>query len=268
MEPDTSARPGAPDTVEGPADLHTQALLDFLATAPEPLRDWADARADEARAQSAPVAPEPTSIASPQARDAADLALAELGEHDHEPRRRPLVHTPADKPAATVTAAPRKSGVLVPLLGVLLVAAVVYGVFRLGLPADTAVPAAMEASQASATDSAARQAELEATLAESPEDVAANLELGVLTFNDGDVERAEQLWTTVTEVDPTNPQAWFNLGFVHLSEDPPDVEAARAVWQRVLDVAPESDLAATVRSHLDALAASAASPSPSPSSEG
>lgn len=268
MEPDVSARPGAPDTVEGPADAHTQALLDFLATAPEPLRDWADARADEARAQAAPVAPEPTSIASPQARDAADLALAELGEHDHEPRRRPLVHTPADKPAATVTAAPRKSGVLVPLLGVLLVAAVVYGVFRLGLPADTAVPAAMEASQASATDSAARQAELEATLAESPEDVAANLELGVLTFNDGDVERAEQLWTTVTEVDPTNPQAWFNLGFVHLSEDPPDVEAARAVWQRVLDVAPESDLAATVRSHLDALAASAASPSPSPSSEG
>ena len=268
MEPDVSARPGAPDTVEGPADAHTQALLDFLATAPEPLRDWADARADEARAQAAPVAPEPTSIASPQARDAADLALAELGEHDHEPRRRPLVHTPADKPAATVTAAPRKSGVLVPLLGVLLVAAVVYGVFRLGLPADTAVPAAMEASQASATDSAARQAELEATLAESPEDVAANLELGVLTFNDGDVERAEQLWTTVTEVDPTNPQAWFNLGFVHLSEDPPDVEAARAVWQRVLDVAPESDLAATVHSHLDALAASAASPSPSPSSEG
>ena len=268
MEPDVSARPGAPDTVEGPADAHTQALLDFLATAPEPLRDWADARADEARAQAAPVAPEPTSIASPQARDAADLALAELGEHDHEPRRRPLVHTPADKPAATVTAAPRKSGVLVPLLGVLLVAAVVYGVFRLGLPADTAVPAAMEASQASATDSAARQAELEATLAESPEDVAANLELGVLTFNDGDVELAEQLWTTVTEVDPTNPQAWFNLGFVHLSEDPPDVEAARAVWQRVLDVAPESDLAATVRSHLDALAASAASPSPSPSSEG
>ncbi len=150
-----------------------------------------------------------------------------------------------------------------PLLGVLLVAAVVYGVFRLGLPADTAVPAAMEASQASATDSVARRAELEATLADSPEDVAANLELGVLTFNDGDVKRAEQLWTTVTEVDPSNPQAWFNLGFVHLSEDPPNAEAAQADWQRVLDVAPDSDLAATVRSHLDALAASVASPSPS-----
>ncbi|HSO69187.1 MAG TPA: hypothetical protein VLQ67_06060 [Arachnia sp.] len=263
MEPDTSARPGAPDTVEGPADAHTQALLDFLATAPGPLRDWAEARADEARAKAAPAAPGPASSTGAGTHDAADLALAELGEHEDEPRRRPFVHTPADKPAATVTAAPRKSGVLVPLLGVLLVAAVVYGVFRLGLPADTAAPAATEASQASATDSSARRAELEAKLAESPEDVAANLELGVLTFNDGDVERAEQLWTTVTEVDPSNPQAWFNLGFVHLSEDPPDAEAAQADWQKVLDVAPDSDLAATVRSHLDALAATAASPSPS-----
>ena len=268
MEPDTSARPGAPDTVEGPADAHTQALLDFLAAAPEPLREWADAHAAEARAQAASAQAAPPSITPVGAHDPADLALAELGEHDDEPRRRPLVHTPADKPAATVAAAPRKSGILVPLLGVLLVAAVVYGVFRMGLPADTAAPATTQASQATATDSAARRAELEATLAESPEDVAANLELGVLTFNDGDVERAQQLWTTVTEVDPSNPQAWFNLGFVHLSEDPPDAEAARVDWQKVLDVAPESDLAATVRSHLDALAASAASPSPSPSSEG
>lgn len=264
MEPDPSARPGAPDTVEGPADAHTQALLDFLATAPGPLREWAEARADEARALAASAQPDPPSMTSIEGHDAADLALAELGEHDDdEPRRRPLIHTPADKPVATVSAATRRSGILVPLLGVLLVAAVVYGVFRLGLPADTAAPAATEASQASATDSAARRAELEAKLAESPEDVAANLELGVLTFNDGDVERAEQLWTKVTEVDPSNPQAWFNLGFVHLSEDPPDAEAARADWQKVLDVAPESDLAATVRSHLDALAASAASPSPS-----
>ncbi|MBB1512332.1 hypothetical protein H5399_06890 [Tessaracoccus sp. MC1627] len=263
MEPDTSARPGAPDTVEGPADAHTQLLLDFLATAPGPLRDWADARADEARALASSAQPEPPSITPTGVHDAADLALAELGEHDDEPRRRPVVHTPADKPVALVTSVPRKSGFLVPLLGVLLVAAVVYGVFRLGLPADTAAPATTEATQASATDSVARRAELEATLADSPEDVAANLELGVLTFNDGDVKRAEQLWTTVTEVDPSNPQAWFNLGFVHLSEDPPNAEAAQADWQRVLDVAPDSDLAATVRSHLDALAASAASPSPS-----
>ncbi|MHA6512515.1 tetratricopeptide repeat protein [Tessaracoccus sp. Z1128] len=263
MEPDTSARPGAPDTVESPADAHTQALLDFLAMAPGPLREWADARADEARAQAASSQAAPPWVGPFEIHDAADLALAELGEHDDEPRRRPLVHTPADKPAATVAAAPRKSGILVPLLGVLLVAAVVYGVFRMGLPADTAALATTQASQATATDSAARRAELEATLAESPEDVAANLELGVLTFNDGDVERAEQLWTTVTEVDPSNPQAWFNLGFVHLSEDPPDAEAARADWQKVLDVAPDSDLAATVRSHLDALAASSASPSPS-----
>lgn len=149
---------------------------------------------------------------------------------------------------------------MVPVLGVLVILAVVYGVFRLGLPAESATSATQPPTQASAGDGAARMAELEAKLADNPDDVAANLELGVLSFNAGDVERAERLWTVVTTVDPRNPQAWFNLGFVHLSKDPPDVEAARVYWQEVLDVAPDSDLAATVRSHLTAMSA----PSPTP----
>lgn len=254
MEPDASQRPGAPTPIGGPEDDQVQLLLDFLGTAPGPLRAWAEDRAREVRA----------ATTSPgAAADPADLALAELGEQDDESRRRPRIHTPTDRPVTPAAASPRRGpGLLAPLLGVLLVAAVVYGVFRLGLPAETAATATQSATP---QGPAARMAELEATLSADPDDVAANLELGVLTFNEGDVARAEQLWTRVTEVDPRNPQAWFNLGFVHLSQDPPDEAAARAVWEKVLEVAPESDLAATVRSHLAAFEAAAASPSPTSS---
>ena len=159
------------------------------------------------------------------------------------------------------------SPVLVPVLGLILVAAVVYGIFRIGLPADsdTAAPGAAPTSTATNSD-VARMAELEAKLVSSPDDVATNLELGVLRFNSGDSDGAKELWQKVTELDPRNPQAWYNLGFLRLAQDPPDVEGARADWQAVLDVAPDSDLAATVESHLSALEAMpTGSPTPTPS---
>lgn len=241
-------------------DPEAELLLDFLATAPEPLRDWADRQAAEVRHRTGPPAgagPAPS-----------DLALAELGELDDEGVRRPRIHTPMDKDFTPVAPGSRRGRPLAWLLAAALVAAVGYGVFRLGQPAESAAPApvAPAATTTGRQADAARMAELEAELAAKPDDVAANLELGVLRFNSGDVAGAEALWLRVTELDPRNPQAWFNLGFVALAEDPPDVTSVRAAWDQVLAVAPDSDLAATVRSHLDALAAAGApTPSPAPS---
>lgn len=252
------------------ADLRGQEaelLLDFLATAPEPLRDWANRQAAEVRAGIAsedgttadPIAPEKEQAPS-------DLALAELGEADDDAVRRPRIHTPMDKEFTPVAspAGRRRRGPLVGLVAMALVGALVYGVFRLGQPATSAEPVPSASSTTTQQSDAARMAELEAKLAASPGDVPTNLELGVLRFNAGDTAGAEQLWLRVTELDPSNPQAWFNLGFVALANDPPDVEAARASWDKVLEVAPDSDLAATVRSHLDALEA-AGTPTTSPS---
>ena len=255
METDDVKRPGAPAPGGGP-DPDAQRILDFLATAPDDVRAWADTRAAEIRA-SLPVAPPPV---HPD-HDPADLALAELGEHDDEPGSRAKVHTPQDRPVTHVVQQ-RRSNALVPVLGIALVAALVYGIFLIGRPSDTAQPTMTTAPPANAADTTTRMAELERRLADNPEDVAVNLELGVLKFNEGDIARAEELWLKVTELDPRNPQAWFNLGFVHLSEDPPDVEGARADWEQVLAVAPDSDLAATVESHLIALDGSTASPTP------
>ncbi|SHJ52479.1 Cytochrome c-type biogenesis protein CcmH/NrfG [Tessaracoccus bendigoensis DSM 12906] len=260
------ARPGAPGNAAGPPSEHVEELRAFLAGAPESLREWAD---EQLAAVGEPVVDQPTAkpwqTREPEQSDDADLALAELGEDDDAPTR-PKIHTPMDKANTPVPTRKKRPAALIPVLGLILVAAVVYGVFRLGQPADTAAaPEASPTSTASTSD-VARMAELEAKVVSTPDDVATNLELGVLRFNAGDSEGAEELWRKVTEVDPRNPQAWYNLGFLHLAQDPPDVEGARADWQAVLDVAPDSDLAATVQSHLSALEAMpTGSPSPAAS---
>jgi len=243
------------------ADAHAtapdpEALAAFLRDAPEELREWAAAQLPPEAGEPVP-SDGPAPVAGPAHVADSDLALAELGEDEDEPRRGPQNHTPMDK-VPTPIAVPAKKGrnPLAPILGILVIAALVYGVFRVGLPDEPADQAAGQpTATASASSGAARMAELEARLLGSPDDVAVNLELGVLHFNAGDSERAEQLWTRVTELDPRNPQAWFNLGFVHLAQDPPDTEGAKADWDKVLEVAPDSDLAATVESHLDALEA-------------
>ena len=240
-------KPDAPAAAPDP-----EALAEFLRNAPEELQEWAAAQLPPEAGESAPPA-EP--VVEPVVLTDADLALDELGEVDDEPRRTPKVHTPLDKESTPVAArAGTSRSPLALVLGVLLIAGLVYGVFRIGLP-DAPVDQAggQPTATASPESGAARMAELEAKLLSSPDDVAVNLELGVLHFNAGDGERAEELWNRVTEVDPHNPQAWFNLGFIHLAQDPPDTEGARADWDKVLEVAPDSDLAATVRSHLDAL---------------
>lgn len=261
METDPGERPTPGDTGGlNPDVTHDQELLDFLASAPDSLREWADARAAEVLAQRQP---DPLASEEP-ALDPADLALAELGEHDDEaPRPRVAVHTPTDRPV-TPQAADQRPRLLVPLLGLLLVVAVVFGVYQVGRPADTAAPGATT-QQTQAQDNSARIAELQRQIQAKPDDVIALLELGVLVFNNGDVAQAKQLWTKVTEIDPTNAQAWFNLGFVFMSEDPPNMDGVREAWGKVIDVAPDSDIAATARRHLEALERRDASAGPSPS---
>lgn len=253
---------GVPSTPGDPTiPTHQQEILDFLASAPAHLRAWADEQAAAIRQAAAGAGQ--TSDAPPagglaEDADPADLALAELDEHDDELRPAPRVFTPGDRPSPTVRARPRPRA-LWPVFGVIGVAAMVFAVHQAGLPAQ---PPSSHPSVASRPDTSARIAELESALKANPDDLDANLELGVLVFNNGEVSRAEQLWTKVTTLDANNPQAWFNLGFVHLSKEPPDEAAARQAWQKVAEVAPDSDLARTARTHADALAKRSASASP------
>ena len=104
-----------------------------------------------------------------------------------------------------------------------------------------------------ARGSSVRKAELIAWLTDHPSDTDAHLELGVIAFNDGDVESARAEWTLVTQLDPSSARAWYNLGFYYLSLDPPDEVSAQQAWTTVIGLDPESDLARSVQTHIGGL---------------
>jgi cytochrome c-type biogenesis protein CcmH/NrfG len=97
-----------------------------------------------------------------------------------------------------------------------------------------------------------------------PTNVRGFLALGATAFNQGDAATAETAWTQVTTIDDTNVEAYYDLGFLYLNRQPPDMAGVQREWSRVVELAPGSDIAKTVKAHLDALASFApASPAAS-----
>lgn len=190
-----------------------------------------------------------------------------------------------------------RSALLVPFLAVLLVVAVVYGVWAAGRPA-TSTGAAGSVAGSTASASApqldqARVKELTAKVAADPKDVSSlrgladeyyavgdyakaaqwqtkvvdlqpndvpsRLVLGAALANSGDAAKAEAQWVKVTQLDPRQAEAWYNLGILHFSADPPQDAKARAEWAKVVEIDPSSDLAKNVSSHLGRLGSPSAS---------
>ena len=86
-----------------------------------------------------------------------------------------------------------------------------------------------------------------------PDNASAYLQLGVSLFNAYDTDGAKAGWLRAAEIDPMRAEAYYNLGFLFLSLKTPDEAAAFAAWEKVLEIAPDSDMAATVSSHIGAL---------------
>lgn len=243
---------GAPDA--GDRSPEPQEVLDFLGSAPENLRDWADALAAhvaaEAEADEAITAPLDADATSPTAR----------------------VTTPADLRTEPAPFQERKGWhPSTVILATLVVAALVFGVYWIGQPDDivAADQTQMGATQQdpAATVDMARLAELEQLLADDPSNTDAHLEIGVMYFNLQELEPAEHHWTRVTQIDPDNSMAWFNLGFLHLYAEDPDLAAAQTAWDRLLAVAPDSPEADVVRSHMASMLGVDDAPEPPTTSE-
>ncbi|HEX5148108.1 MAG TPA: hypothetical protein VFW02_03425 [Candidatus Limnocylindrales bacterium] len=100
-------------------------------------------------------------------------------------------------------------------------------------------------------------------LALEPRNLTALLGLGAATFNQGNAIDAEKHWRKVLEIDPYNLEAHYDLGFMYFSQNPPDIERTTIEWNSVIEIAPESDIAKTVATHLDTLETWAASSVPS-----
>jgi len=87
-----------------------------------------------------------------------------------------------------------------------------------------------------------------------PDNVRALLALGAAQFNSGDDTAAEDSWSRVVDLDPGNVEAHYDLGFLYLQADPPDLDRMQSEWQTVVELAPGTQVAESVQAHLAALA--------------
>lgn len=94
-------------------------------------------------------------------------------------------------------------------------------------------------------------------------DSEAQLALGAALFNAGDMDGAEAAWIAVVDREPDNLEAHYDLGFLYLNREPPDMAGVQREWSKVVELAPDSDVAQTVKAHLDALASAEPSSEPS-----
>lgn len=233
-------------------------IVAFLDGAPDELRPWADRRRREA-----------------------DRVLELLSGAGAGPARAPARRRPLPRPAMWA-------------IGLLAGLGVVFGVYELGRPpsdppavastqAGTRTPAPVDEAKVAelmvklkadpqdletlkslsnlyfaAADYPRARGFLERILAVDPTNERALVGAGAAAFNAGDVAAAEQVWTRAVQLYPDNPELRYDLGFLYLGTGRPDLMASE--WQKVLELAPDSELAATVRSHT----AGAASPTPTP----
>ncbi|MDO5728782.1 MAG: tetratricopeptide repeat protein [Actinomycetaceae bacterium] len=262
-KPDNATGPGAHGSSERPAGL-SEATIDqiceFLDHAPPQLQAWAEARAKAVRsgedeALNLLVVPQAeTGVVTPDPR----AALAELGEDDG-----PTIVTPQDRPARPHPREGAKvsSGVKA-IIATVVAVALVIGIWMIG---RTPEPSNTDMGQGAEqmADTQGRILELEKEKQDNPDNLDLSLELGLLYFNRGDLDNAQVNWEYVTAQDPQNIQAWYNLGFLYVSLDPPDNDKAKTAWEHVIEIDPRSPLAQTVQNHMGALLTE-----PSPSGDG
>lgn len=105
---------------------------------------------------------------------------------------------------------------------------------------------------------------LDKVLASEPENIQGLLARGAVYFNLNDLANAESTWKKVAILEPDNVEVHYDLGFLYMNQANPDWAGVQAEWTRVIELDPSSQLAQTVRSHLDSLAKASMVPGASP----
>jgi cytochrome c-type biogenesis protein CcmH/NrfG len=91
-------------------------------------------------------------------------------------------------------------------------------------------------------------------VAVAPGNTTARLALGAAEFNIGDSADARTEWLHVVAADRRNAEAFYDLGFLYVSKEPPDMADAKRMWEKVIALAPNSAQAKMVAMHLKGLA--------------
>ncbi len=87
----------------------------------------------------------------------------------------------------------------------------------------------------------------------TPYNIPARTDIGTANFNLGRYGEAKRWWTDALQIKPDDVQLHYNMGFLYANAEPIDLPAAKREWERVVELAPTSDLAQTVRVHLTSL---------------
>ena len=88
----------------------------------------------------------------------------------------------------------------------------------------------------------------------NPDLAGVRTDLGTMYWRNGDISLAEQAFRKAMACDPEFGHAYVNLGLLLLRARN-DVKEARAVWQQLLEVSPEHDVATKARELLQETAA-------------
>lgn len=207
----------------------------------------------------------------------------------HQPRRQNVTTVVRRQPAGdssrtiTLSGGTRKLGLA--LGGLAVVAIAIVGIYKLGEPSVPGLTGSPAPAATSALDQA-RVMELMQAINTNPKDVAALRELadlyytagdnatsrswllkvleiepnnieallgaGATAYNLDDFPAAEDAWRKVLAIDPKNIDAHYDLGLMYFSMDPPKLDEMRAAWNKVLELAPDSQLASIVKTHMPA----------------
>jgi tetratricopeptide (TPR) repeat protein len=128
-------------------------------------------------------------------------------------------------------------------------------------PKDVAVLRQLADLYYTAGDNATSRKWLLKVLEIEPKNVEALLGAGATAYNLDDFTAAEDAWRQVIAIDPKNVDAHYDLGLMYFSMDPPKLDQMREAWNAVIQIAPDSQLASIVRTHMP-------SPSESPAGSG
>ena len=103
-------------------------------------------------------------------------------------------------------------------------------------------------------------------LAVDPKNLLALQAVGAAQFNLGNTAEAKKQWLLAAGLYPKNAEVHYDLGFLYLSQTPPDKVNMTAEWKKVVAIDPNSNLAKTVSTHLKS-SATAAPTSAAPSAK-
>ncbi len=238
-------------------------IVEYLDEAPGDIRGWADRRQQEADRIFA-------LLTAPETQPAAPVRAAAA---------------PAEAP---VEPAPNQTNrMLLGVIAVLVTVGVVFGVYWAGRPtvpdvSSAASPTASAAPSAAPTVDKAQLATLTEKVKANPKDVQslqkivdlyfagndwpnakasaqkvlavdpkneqAFVSLGAASYNGGDSPAAEKAWKQGLALFPKNPELHYDLGFLYMTNG--DNAKMRTEWAKVVELAPDSDLAKTVQSQV------------------